>query len=110
MATKKKVSEEVIEEAVVTDVVETTKEVVTNEVISEREYKLKLFSNIPVELVDDATKIAVENLGGGEVYVTNEVIGYDNREVIAVGQSMTFDTGIVLFAETRPTVKVTQLK
>lgn len=94
-----------------TEVAEATIEVVeSNDVVFERDYEVRLFGYVTVDFVDDATKLVVENIGGGEVYVTNEVIGYNNKEVIKVGDKMEFDTQIVLTADTIVRVKVTQLR
>ena len=117
MATKKKptpTAAEVTEEVLntVEPVVEAPKPVATTSktVVSEKTVKVGLFGYVTIDLEDGATELTVESLSGGEVFVSNELLGFTDKEVVKVGGKMGFDMPVVLTADTVVRVKVTQYK
>jgi hypothetical protein len=97
-------AENILVEAVEPEVAEAVLESIDAPFI---DIKLTIHEIRPIA-IPEGTKIVIENLGGGDLYVGNEVISYAPDSLIAVGDRKEFVGGetIILTSASRPTFRV----
>lgn len=82
------------------------------EVICESTIKLRVHDTRVISLYAVSKAIKVENLGGGDAYVSGDVLRLSSTDVLRPGEErvITGTKAIIVRASSRPTLKVTQYK
>lgn len=75
------------------------------------EIRLNIYENLVHPALPGASKIVVENLGGGDVYASSTSVKFDAENLIAPDGIKEFKgNSVVLCSASRPLVRISQFK
>jgi len=80
------------------------------EVIAENEVLMPIFTVIPVTKGLVATKVSVENIGGGDLYVGVGEVDIKQDFFLPQGEVREFETDVLLYSASRPTALIKYLR
>lgn len=85
--------------------------VVEGTVICEGVIKLRVHDTRVINLYPTSSKVVIENLGGGDAYVSGDVLRLSIKDVVRPGGKKVIENtnAIIVRASSRPTLKITQL-
>ena len=73
------------------------------------ERKLFIYENVVIQVPGGTKKTVVQNVGGGELYVSPVAVSFNRKDVLADGQLVSFDGGVdkvFISSASRPTFRI----